>query len=505
MKSQVADRRQGLTLRRVIGRARRLTGIRLIVFLPLVLMGLAMAVGLWAIRLTTQSLGAGVFALLPIAEAQALRETTLWVIGVGGGLALLLGIAIAVAIVHPIRQMLGRLEQTMPSSAERPPARETDEISGLTNRLNYLLLSFEKYARATDILDRLPEGIITLSPAGEILDANAEARRILGLAPEQLVGKTMWEVLEPSEGQAQLLRALREAFTAETPTTLPHLILALRDGRRVMVRGTIGPVDSHIGESRAAILAIQDLAQVQAIEREIRRVDQLAALGALGASIVHEIGGSVLAVQTLTDLIGDTIAPDSPDRRYVERIEAELERVRRLTDEIRTLAQVQVREPVLCQVESLVADAVSTVWSEMRFWEKGVELEKLIPSSLPPISGNPDRLSQAFVNIIINAFEATPAGGRIAVAVSQEEAPADIEPGQVIAVRVINSGSYIPAEDLDRIFTLFYTTKKEGSGLGLPIAYRAVADHGGEIKARSSHDHGTEFAILLPVKGTTAS
>jgi signal transduction histidine kinase len=247
---------------------------------------------------------------------------------------------------------------------------------------------------------------------------------------------------------------------------------------------------------RGQLVHPTDLAQARTSQGEVRRADQLAALGALGATIVHEIGGAVLAIQTLVDLITPLIPQQSAEYSYGEKIQRELDRIRRLADEIRTLAQVEIRERVPCQVESLVAEALWTV--ETRYRDKEVVATKRIPATLPTLLGDPDRLNGAFLNILTNAFEATPAGGRITVEVSDEKAPADLGVGNVIALRIFNSGSHIPAGDLHRIFDLFYTTKKGGSGLGLPVAARAVADHGGKVTVRSAPGEGTEFTLLLP-------
>lgn len=374
--------------------ARAAAGIRLTVFLPAMLIMLTVAVGLWSVYLTTGSLGLGRPTLRTLREVQALRQTVFLVVSVGGGLALLLGIALAFSISRPIRQLVRRVEEILPPSLARPRAKKIDELADLTNTLNHLLLSFEKYATQAGLLDHLPEG-------------------------------------------------------------------------------------------RARTFA-----------QEIRRVDRLAALGALGASVVHEIGGSVQAIRTLVDLIAPLVPRESPEHRYVEKIDAELERVRHLADEIRTLAQVEPRERVPCQVESIVTDAL---WmAESRFPGKKVRVVKRIPATLPRLSGDPDRLSRAILNVLVNAFEATPQGGEITVAVAENELPPALGSGKGIVVRVANTGSYLSSAEQERVFDLFYTTKKTGSGLGLPVAYRAVEDHGGTITVRSSAEEGTQFEIFLP-------
>ena len=184
--------------RQLIRSVKRATGIRLTVFLPLFLMGVVVAVGLWAIRLTTISVGKSSLVQLSVAEIQALRETAFWVIGIGGGAALAFGIILAIAIGRPIRLLLERTDRLIPASLPRPPVKKIDELSSLSNSLNYLLLSFEKYARVSDIFDRLPEGILAVSPSGEILSANAEAQRIFGHGPAGLVGTSLSDLLEPA-------------------------------------------------------------------------------------------------------------------------------------------------------------------------------------------------------------------------------------------------------------------------------------------------------------------
>ena len=482
--------------RQLVRSVKRLTGIRLTVFLPLFLVGLVLAVGLWTIRLTTAAVGRSTLTQLSVDEVQALRVTAFLVIGIGGGLALLFGATLAIAIGRPIKELLEQTERTIPVVLPRPPVTKIDELSSLSNGMNHLLLSFEKYVRISDLFDRLPEGVLALRPTGEILSANAEAQRMFEGGPGGLVGKCLPDLLEPSQAENDRLLTLVRTTSERAPTTFPHLTLQRNDGLRVQVAGTLALADAGDGDGVEVILSVQDLARARTIQGEVRRVDQLAALGSLGATIVHEIGGAVQAIQILVDLITPVIPQESPEFRYGEKIQREIDRIRRLAQEIRMLAQVEIRERVPCQVDSLVTEAL---WmAETRYRAKGVVPTTRIAATLPTLLGDPDLMSRAFLNILNNAFEATPPAGQIAVEVSEEKAPADLGTGNVIAVRIRNSGSYIPPADLVRIFDLFYTTKKDGSGLGLPVAARAAADHGGKVTARSSPEEGTEFTVLLP-------
>jgi len=128
---------------------------------------------------------------------------------------------------------------------------------------------------------------------------------------------------------------------------------------------------------------------------------------------------------------------------------------------------------------------------------QGIELVVDVEEDLPPILGDEARLNQAVTNLILNAIEATPEGGRIEVRV-QRAADEDIAVEEVV-LTVWNSGSYIPPEEQERIFEPFYTNKSTGTGLGLAVCHTIVDEHGGRIAVHSSQDHGTAFVLRFPV------
>lgn len=478
--------------RPISSRAPRATGIRLAVGLPFVFLAFSVSMTLVTVDVLLWRLGVWDPASLSAKEERIVRSTKLWAMALGGATALTLGGLLALGISRPVRRMVSQLEGSLPpDSAEIPAPRDVNEIRQLANTLNHVLLSFDKYVRTADIVRQLPDAVLTIGPDGEIRSANPEAVRLLGLAPDAAAWPTLAEALGTGADTERLLGAVRRTGGGHGPEVLRSVVLIRRDGEPVEVESTALRAAGDRG--RDVVLTLKDLTRVQAIRGEMRRVDQLAAVGGAIATMVHEIAGPLQSIGTLTDLLLADAPPGSPPRLYLEKLRASVDQMHRVTDEIRTLTQVDLREPVPCEVHTLTSEAVWLV--EARFRDKAVKVTREIPAALPSLPGDPQRLSRALENLITNAFEAVPAGGQVRVAAALEQTAG----GRAIVVRVWNAGSYIPESERARIFTLFYTTKNRGSGLGLPIAYRSVVDHGGRIELQSSPEGGTEFAVVLPL------
>jgi signal transduction histidine kinase len=176
-----------------------------------------------------------------------------------------------------------------------------------------------------------------------------------------------------------------------------------------------------------------------------------------------------------------------------DKLRGEAERAARLLTEIRTFGQARARERVLCNIGRLVDEILWML--EPRFITRHITVVRHLNMQLQPLLIDRDRIVQAILNILTNAFDATPVNGQVTAVVQRE--------GQDTVVRIANTGSYIPPEECEKIFTLFYTTKRGGSGFGLPQARRALTDHGGQIEVTSSQDTGTEFILKFPEEALT--
>ncbi|MDH5526642.1 MAG: ATP-binding protein [Nitrospirota bacterium] len=229
-------------------------------------------------------------------------------------------------------------------------------------------------------------------------------------------------------------------------------------------------------------------AHVQLVQSE-----KLTATGKLSASIAHEINNPLFGIQGCLQRIQKRLPEDDPDRRLVELALRESHRIARLVQGLRDYHRPH--DQTMTEVSLL--DTLDDVFllNEKYLQHAGVELMRNLPHDLPLVHGTRDQLQMVFVNLVTNAVEAMPGGGRLTVDAHQEKG--------VVVVRFTDTGSGIRDADLPRIFEPFFSTKPEvkGVGLGLSITYGIVRRHSGKIHATSGKDGvGTCFTVILPVR-----
>ena len=240
-------------------------------------------------------------------------------------------------------------------------------------------------------------------------------------------------------------------------------------------------------ESDTAFLRVTDALDRQAITlpEDIRdrlaQLEKLATVGLFTASIAHEIKNALVGVKTCVQLTADTeLGPLA--NREVMRIESLVNLLSQYVSKNKqTFAQVRLNEVVASATRSLEAACAT----------KKLSLQLQLEAGQDTIDGNGIQLEQALLNLLLNAVEATPRGGTI-TARSYNDA------GKV-CVALGDSGPGIPAEDIERIFEPFYSTKARGSGLGLGITRRIVRDHNGCIQVASEPGHGATFTLSFPI------
>jgi signal transduction histidine kinase len=242
------------------------------------------------------------------------------------------------------------------------------------------------------------------------------------------------------------------------------------------------------------------LAEQQRVEAQLIRAGRLGALGELTAGIAHEIKNPLHALKGTAEILRDAVPGDAPERRMLELHISEIDRLARTADRFLSFARPIPADRKPLDPMGLVARVETLVSTQAR--KDGVEtvIEPPPKGGVPKVAGDPELLTQLLLNVALNGVQAMApgGGGRLAFAVGTSRRGE----AEVVTIRVGNDGPPIPEGELERIFDPFYTTKDEGTGLGLPICARIADQHEGELTVRNlPGGRGVEFSLSLPASG----
>ncbi|UPU38255.1 ATP-binding protein [Geomonas paludis] len=228
------------------------------------------------------------------------------------------------------------------------------------------------------------------------------------------------------------------------------------------------------------------------IEEQLRRAERLSALGELSAILAHEIRNPLASIRGTAEILMEQGVPAERRGEFLEILVKESDRLNRVVEDFLRMARPEPADKRECDINEELANMVTLLSAQAS--SCGVSLD-LSRGSLPRLVADPEKLRQAFLNIMLNAIQASPEGGTVRVATS-----CNLEAG-VVEIRFTDQGGGIAADAVAHIFEPFFTTKGSGTGLGLPITKKIVEGHGGSVTVASEPGRGATFKVLLPVKG----
>ena len=351
-------------------------------------------------------------------------------------------------------------------------------------------------------VESLMSGLLTTDPEGRITSFNREAERITGHDRSEVRGRD-FETALPG------VRALIGSGAGSGPDVRSRARMRFVDRAGAERHLGVGAYSlrADAGEAGGLVVIFQDLSEVVQMERELRRSERLAAVGELSASIAHEvrnplaaISGSVQVLQRQLQNLGDE------PRRLMSIVLREIERLDRLISDFLAFARPGPLRAELVSVARVVDETLEA-------FEGARPPQLLLERSIDPrlsLRADPGQLRQVLWNLVINASQAMPEGGRLRIAAcalpeaaAQGVARADrmeaVDKPAVVEIAVMDQGSGIADDVLEHVFDPFFTTKRDGSGLGLAIVHRVVSEHGGVVRLeRGRAPWSTVVRVLLP-------
>lgn len=229
--------------------------------------------------------------------------------------------------------------------------------------------------------------------------------------------------------------------------------------------------------------------QLQKSSDYLRRADRLSAIGQLAASLAHEIRNPLGSIEGAVDICERT-TNDDKRREFLEIIKKETSRLKGLLTNLLDFARPRSLQMRQVQIDSVVGSVVKLVSHSAQ--QRGVLLTSEIPPGFPTVECDAQQITQALLNVALNALQATPSGGTVSLAVSKDQ--------ETILISVRDTGTGIDEADLDKVFDPFFTTKEDGTGLGLAVSHQILVQHGGRVVAERNEGPGTTFTLAWPIR-----
>ncbi len=225
------------------------------------------------------------------------------------------------------------------------------------------------------------------------------------------------------------------------------------------------------------------------LEKELQRSERLAALGKMAAGVAHELRNPLSSIKGLAVLLQSHLSAAGKDAETAEMLVKEVERLNRSIGELLDYAKPGQlkREPTA--IAEVISKTVSLIQVDAKSY--GISITLALADNLPPVHVDPDKLNQVLLNLLLNALQAMPDGGELSVRTALE--------GPMLVIAITDSGVGIAPENLQRVFDPYFTTKSDGTGLGLAMSAKIVEEHGGTITISSIPDRHTEVRVLLPL------
>ncbi|MGD8988969.1 MAG: ATP-binding protein, partial [Syntrophobacterales bacterium] len=237
-----------------------------------------------------------------------------------------------------------------------------------------------------------------------------------------------------------------------------------------------------------ALVVIHDITELKVLEARMRQSDRLAALGTLSAGLAHEIRNPLAAVKTFVQLLPKKITSPTFFDKFQVTVPRELNRINDLIENLLQLARPPKLKFKMTPLTDSLTEAADLYRDKLEAANITLEIQEEEP--LPELWADATHLVRAFSNLILNAKEAMPDGGRLTITVQPSE--------NGVQLQFIDTGMGMDQATKDNIFNPFFTTKDKGTGLGLAMTHKIIEEHGGDIQVSSSPGEGTTFTLKLP-------
>jgi signal transduction histidine kinase len=412
------------------------------------------------------------------------------------GTALLAALLLSNLALRPLEEISMQLDYWSPGTGDADEPEEEQPSQDLGVRVSHQIERIGQRMRNVEevfsalktnldqILGNLQDGILLFTEDGRAVLVSDAARRFLQVDRGDLLGLHATDIFDRS---TLLGTTLREAFEAHVG--LMNEEVRTENGRRISASVDFIH-DDMTQQGLGALVTLRDLESVEAIESELELSRRISAIGRLTSGVAHEVKNPINAIVVHLELLRTKLDTTSPyAMRHLDVIDMEIRRLDRVVQTLVDFSrpvELQLREQDLRDV---IGDVLALATEELS--TRNVTLTSVLPTKPVGVNIDADLLKQAALNVIQNGAQAMPEGGRLEVVLETDR--------KFATLRILDEGTGIPEEIREKIFDLYFTTKTEGSGIGLAMTYRILQLHHGSVEVQSRAGTGTEFRLRMPL------
>jgi len=350
------------------------------------------------------------------------------------------------------------------------------------------------------VIQSSPLAIYTLDPTSTVRTWNRAAEALYGWPAEEVIGRPLPTVAQDMEDHLRMRdRALRGEAVRGVEVTRRR-----KDGASINISLSVAPLHDAAGRVTGILSIAADLTEMRQLEVQYRQAQKMEAVGRLAGGIAHDFNNLLTAIIGTTSLVLEDMGLESRARLDIQEIEKAAKRAAGLTRQLLIFSRQQVLEPRALDLNALVGNLEKMLH---RLIGEDIELRTKPGAPLGAVRADPGQLEQAIVNLVVNARDAMPQGGRLTIETADVEfdrsyvaAHVPFQPGPYVLLAISDTGVGMDGATKARLFEPFFTTKEpgRGTGLGLATVYGIVKQSGGYVWAYSELGHGTTFKIYLP-------
>ncbi len=339
------------------------------------------------------------------------------------------------------------------------------------------------------LISKLPVGIIATDQEGKIRTFNSTAAAMTGISVESVRNGEPKAVLSSEVARFFALQDQRDEMTDR------DVILTGADNVKYSLHLSSLPVYNQFSVFMGRVLLMYDLSELKRLEKEIQRHDRLVALGKMAAGVAHEVRNPLSSIKGFATLLGSKFKVGSQEHEAADLLVQEAERLNRSITELLNYARPAALRKVPVNLGEMVDLSLKLISTDAQ--ALGVKISLDVEADLPTIPVDKDKINQVLLNLYLNALQA------MEQSTSEKELKVSVrcdENEKMLIVELQDTGSGIPHDDIDKVLDPYFTTKPEGTGLGLALVYKIIDEHKGSIWFGSIEGEGTIVSVTLPIQ-----